>query len=113
MSMSARVIAIGPFSKCIANNLDYGASSYDDVEEGAVVVSTVFYCETSSTSRELAAAFGVRAFDLGKHHLDPSWVDMYHLEHVAGEYSSGVREGIENFLALRDAGFQFYYMPHG
>lgn len=107
MGLDAQVIAIGPFSPEIAGSLEYNAQRYADVPIGATVVTTIFLAPTSAVSHDLAAAFGVGAFELGKHHLDAYKADLARLRDVSSE-----RE-VAAFLNLREHGFQFYYLPNG
>jgi hypothetical protein len=107
MGLDAEVIAIGPFSLEIAGSLEYGAQRYADVEHGATVVTTIFLAPTSVDSHALAAAFGVGAFEMGKHHLDAHKADLAQLRGLCSE-----RE-LTDFLNLREHGFEFYYLPNG
>lgn len=107
MGLDAQVIAIGPFSQEIADSLEYGVQRYTGVPGGATVITTMFLAATSSDSHALAAAFGVGAFEMGKHHLDAYKADLAQLRHLCSE-----RE-VTDFLKLRENGFQFYYLPNG
>lgn len=107
MGLDAQVIAIGPFSQEIAGSLEYGAGRYADVPDGATVITNMFLAPTSEDSHALAAAFGVGAFEMGKHHLDAHKADLVRLGEVCSE-----RE-VAEFLKLREHGFQFYYLPNG
>lgn len=101
MGLDAQVIAIGPFAHEIADSLEYGAQRYAEVPVGATVITTMFLAPTSSDSHALAAAFGVSAFDMGKHHLDAGKADLAKLRHLCSE-----RE-VADFINLRAHGFQF------
>ena len=107
MGLDAQVIAIGPFSPEIADSLEYGAQRYAEVPAGTTVVTNVFLAPTSDDSHALAAAFGVGAFEMGKHHLDAHKVNLERLRGLCSE-----RE-VADFLRLREHGFQFYYLPNG
>jgi hypothetical protein len=85
MGLDAQVIAIGPFSTDIASALEYGEQRYAAVPIGATVVSTVFLAATTDESVALAAAFGVGAFEMGKHKLDPKNADLGALVAQFGE----------------------------
>ncbi len=65
----------------------------------------VFEALTSEQSHTLAQSFGVEAMDLGRHVLDASAADTKRLRSEFGD------QEVQHFQALRDAGFQFYYMP--
>ena len=107
MGLDAQVIAIGPFSQEVADSLEYGAQRYAGVPVGATVITTMFLAPTSSDSHALAAAFGVGALEMGKHHLDAGRADLTQLRDLCSE-----RE-VADFLNLRAHGFQFYYLPNG
>ncbi len=107
MGCDAEIIAIGPFSKKIVSALGYPAEQYDGVAEGATVITTVFETYGSNSSEVLARCFDVGRWDLGRHHLDASRADMKTLRRDFDEHLT------DNFVALRDAGFQFYFMPNG
>ncbi|AZI44752.1 hypothetical protein EHF33_17840 (plasmid) [Deinococcus psychrotolerans] len=76
MGLNAQIIAIGPFSHAIASCLECGPDLYENVEEGTTVVSNVFLAGTSSSSYFLAECFGVGAWDVGKHELNPELADI-------------------------------------
>lgn len=67
----------------------------------------MFLAPTSADSHALAAAFGVGALKMGRHHLDAHKVDLGQLRDLCSE-----RE-VADFLTLREHGFQFYYLPNG
>jgi hypothetical protein len=107
MGCDAEVIAIGPFSKEIVPALGYPAEQYRGVPEGATVITTVFEAFGSTQSEKLSQCFGVGRWDLGRHVLDASKANLSTLRREFDE------QGAEQFLALREAGFQFYFMPNG
>jgi hypothetical protein len=106
MGCNAEIIAIGPFSKRLIPALGYGEEQYRGVAEGTTVITCVFGdCGGSTESERLARCFGVGRWDLGRHVLNASEAD---LETLRSNF-----EGVDDFLALREAGFHFYYMPRG
>jgi hypothetical protein len=107
MGCDAEIIAIGPFSKKSIPALHYPEEQYRGVAEGTTVITYVFYAMGSTESEKLARCFGVGRWDLGRHALDASKAD---LETLARDFDE---RGKEHFLTLREAGFQFYYMPNG
>jgi hypothetical protein len=107
MGCDAEIIAIGPFSTQIVPALGYPEEQYRGVAEGTRVIAFVFEASGSTESEKLARCFGVGRWELGRHVLDPSCADLETLRRDFDE------RGTEHFLALRDAGFQFYYMPNG
>ncbi len=76
MGLDAQVIAIGPFSQEIAKYLEYDSDAYDHVLEGQTVISNVFIAPTSESSYLLAECFGVGAWELNKHELNPGHTDI-------------------------------------
>lgn len=108
MGMSAEIMAMGPFSRSIVRYLEYPEDFYKDTREGVVVLRRLFTVyEGSGTSRKLATCFGIEAWDFNQHHLDPMRVDLDTIREMFD-----VRD-VCAFLALRDAGFQFYFIPNG
>ena len=108
MGLDANLIAIGPFSPAVLPALEYPADFYADVPEGATVITLVFEAFSSSGSHSLARCLGVGALELGRHALGAAKdADVAALE---GTEEFG--EQVPAFLALRDAGFQFYYLPN-
>lgn len=107
MGCDANIIAVGPFSNRVAGSLGYPAEQYAGVAEGATVITVVFETFGSTNSEALARCFGVGRWDLGRHHLDASRADLETLRRDFEESST------EQFTVLREAGFQFYYMPRG
>jgi hypothetical protein len=107
MGLDAQVIAIGPYSQAIVASLEYGAQRYADVEQGAIIVTTIFLAPTSVESHALAEAFGVGAFEMGKHHLNAHRADLAQLRALCSEGE------VADFLNLRQHGFEFYYLPNG
>jgi hypothetical protein len=107
MGCDAEVIAIGRFSQKIVPALGYGAEQYRGVAEGTTVVTTVFEAFGSNQSEKLSQCFGVGRWDLGRHVLDASKADLATLRREFDEQST------KDFVALREVGFQFYFMPNG
>ncbi len=71
------------------------------------MVTTVFEAFGSTQSEKLSQCFGVGRWELGRHVLDATKADVGALRREFDE------SGAEHFLALREAGFQFYFMPNG
>ena len=55
----------------------------------------------------MASCFGVQAWDFNTHHLNTTAADV---DKLRGMFDA---KEVDAFLALRDAGFQFYFMPNG
>jgi hypothetical protein len=106
MGLDAQIIGIGPFSEAINEALEYPPDYYNSVPTGATVITLVFEALTSEQSHTLAQCFGVGAMDLGRHLLGASIADIDTLRRNFGD------EEVHHFRLLRDAGFQFYFMPN-
>ena len=114
MGMDAYVIAFGRYQESIKEHLDYPAEFYDDVKLGTPIVTTLFWCYTSNTSRNLATALGCVPWDFNTHRLDVSGIRPDDLLTYDGlEGMDNLERSVENFKVLRDAGFKFHYMPNG
>jgi hypothetical protein len=108
MGMAAEIIAIGPFSSSIVEHMEYPADFYRETRAGVPVLRRLFTVYQGSTvSREMAACFGIEAWDFNQHHLNPMRADVEKLRTMFDARDA------DAFLALRDAGFQFYFMPNG
>jgi hypothetical protein len=107
MGLDAQVIAIGPYSQAVAGSLEYPQEYYEacQMREGATVIVTVFVAYTSAQSLALAEALGASAWDFNTHVLDATRANLEALEVDASE--------VRRFEVLREAGFQFYYLPNG
>ena len=106
MGLDAQLIAIGPFARRLIPFLEYPADFYVSVPEATTVINSFYTCLTSDESHRLASAFGVGALQLHHHVLNSGVADLTVLA-ALWEPSQ-----IEAFCQLRDAGFQFYYLPH-
>lgn len=106
MGLDAEVIAIGPYSEEVLPAMEYGPERYRDVQKGQSVIVHVFIACTSEESYELAEAFGVGAFELGKHHLEPEHANIDKLVSRFGQ------QDVDQFKLLRANGFSFYYLPN-
>lgn len=107
MGCDAEIIAIGPFSKTLVPALGYPAEQYQGIADGTTVIISVFGAFGSTESERLAQCFGVGRWELGRHVLDASRADLATLRRDFDELST------EHFVTLREAGFQFYFMPNG
>ena len=107
MGCDAEIIAVGRFAKSLVPALGYPEEQYLGVADGTTVITCVFGAFGSTESEKLAQCFGVGRWDLGRHVLDARRADLDTLRRDFDE------RGTEHFLTLREAGFQFYYMPNG
>jgi hypothetical protein len=105
MGLDAQIFAVGRFSRRLIPFLEYPADMYDGVPEGATIVNHITTCGSSDASYRLAEAFGVGALELHRHVLDGKSANL----EILG--SLWEPRWVEAFCQLRDAGFQFYYLP--
>lgn len=118
MGMYGQVLGIGPFRTALVPYLTHPAERYAGTRDGAVIVEVVFETpEGSSRSRQLAACFGVDPWDFSSHKLEPSRVDLDALNAMFGSSTRGAGSAppapLERFLRLREATFEFYFLPNG
>ena len=106
MGLDAQLIAIGPFTRSLIPFLEYPADFYASVPEAATIVENFYTCLTSDESHRLAAAFGVGALELHRHALDSGAADLVMLAALWDP------DTVEAFRHIRNAGFQFYYLPN-
>ena len=108
MSMEAEVIAIGPFSPKIAGFMEYPQEHYRDTRDGVPVLRVLFHVYNgTNVSMEMALSLGVQAWDFNTLHLNPTVANI----DKPGQMFDATE--VDAFLALREAGFQFYFMPNG
>jgi len=108
MGLDAQLIAIGRFSRSLLPALEYSAHYYANVPEGATIITTVFFALTSGGSHSLARCLGFGAMEFGRHAVGGA-LDADVATLLADEEFA---EQVPAFLALREAGFQFYYLPN-
>ena len=122
MGMTAEVFAIGPFSRRLLPFMEYDDDKFTDVPEGVEVIISLFHdLSGSSQSRAVAVALGFDPWDFRRHAFDGAAVDLPALK--AALLSSDlahdvdavaeVAAEVERFVALRTAGFRFYFRPNG
>lgn len=104
--LNARLFAVGPFSAKVAEHLPYSARHYKDTAEGRTIVRWLFDCWGESMSRELADCFEIDPWDFNDHKVNPWVVDIEKLRRL-------FPKDVNDFVALRDAGFTFFFVPHG
>lgn len=111
MGMYGEVLGIGPFRRELVPYLQQPFEWHESTREGSVIVVRVFASPEGSTrSRELAHCVGAEAWDFNTHALDPWRVDV---EAVRRFLYPDEEHQLKCFLELRDAGFEFYFMPNG
>lgn len=70
MDMNGQLTGFGPYSKAVAQHLDYPPDHYDGVPDGYRVTITLFPCDTSTSSRESTEAVGADASQFSTHHIN-------------------------------------------
>lgn len=114
MGMCAVVIAIGPFSRSVADFLGYPAELFANTREGAVVTAHLFgILEGSGLSRQFALLLGISdPWDFNQHQIEPSSVDGAGLESFAEAYPD-YADDVGSLRALLSAGFALHFRPEG
>lgn len=110
MGLLAKLYAIGKFSKEIIPYLDYPEDFYDDVVEGVLIHTTLYSCNTTGESKELALALGTNPWDFNTHFIIKDNIDFDAL----GGFEFNEDQFIpETVRVLIDRGFQLIYCPDG
>ena len=107
MSMDSVIVGIGKFRKEIAGHLDYPDQFYIGVKDGTPIITTVFVANTTRESRVLAECFNILPWDFNTH---SSLSDNPDFEMLRKLFDAGE---VDHYLALKEAGFQFFYQPNG
>lgn len=104
-SIVAGVVATGPFRRDLVPFLEYSERHYAHTREGARILTTLMFdLHEPEQLRDVGLCLGVDPWDFNTHVIDPARVDLEGLAIVWED------EGLsEQFTALRDAGFQFYF----
>lgn len=114
MPTEACILCVGPFKKELVDLLDYPEDFYDHTEEGAVVTATLFMCNTTDQSHNLAYAFGFDTWNFNKHHIKSAdqadIASLIELEERSGEWDMTELGKLETLLKN---GFYALYMPNG
>ena len=81
MGMNGELTGFGPYSKAVAQHLDYPPDHYGGVPDGYRATITLFPCDTSTSSRESNEAVGADASQFGTHHINNkiAWPDLQEL----------------------------------
>ncbi len=121
MGMDAEILAVGPFHARLAEHLPFPAKFYAGTQEGATVLRFLFPCATSGESWLLAECLQIDPWNFNQHKFDPHQLDEDLLLDRTGRlaeitsfgWSFDVEKEWKSFVALRDAGFDFYFLPNG
>lgn len=108
LELSAEILAVGPFRRELVPYLEYPDSAYAATREGTpVVVCFVDVYRNSPEVYALAACFGADPWDFNTHVLDPWQADLEALRTLLLDEDD--RYYVSKLVALRAAGFQFYF----
>ncbi len=115
MGMDAVLYAVGYFNQGIAQHLEYSPEFYCDTLEGALVITTVISCHTTSMSKRLAEALNINPWDFNDHVGIPITDDvMGDLVLFIDEFEGVMDDDkLLQLRALKEASFSFVYMPNG
>ena len=112
--MEATLMAMGPYSPAVAPFLEYAEEFYKDTRIGATVLTTVFFCNTTDSSRGLAQALGIDPWDFSQHFIPAEKLDEDRQAEIkTWAEELGKQEDLPDFDALRAHGFTFIYRPNG
>lgn len=100
------VIAVGAFSRAIADCLDYAPERYAETREGVMVVTSLFFSWSPGSMEALMTAFGADAASGHGQRLDAASANLEALRVLLGD------EDVSRFKRVRAAGFRFYFVPH-
>jgi hypothetical protein len=112
MGYDANVICIGPFQKSIAKHLDYSEDEYDSVEEGTIVIATLFNCNTTDQSLNLADCLGCDPCDFNTHQIKASKVKWGELLELTSECAEMSEKDVEGLGDLFNNLFICLYQPN-
>lgn len=114
MGMCAQIIAIGPFSRVVAEFLDYRSDLYSATMDGAIVSRRLFgISEGSTVSREFAGYLGISdVWDFNQHRIDNAKIDFIALRRFGETYVDYADE-IEILEVLVRSGFELHFRPEG
>ncbi len=114
MGMCAEIIAIGPFTRAIAELLDYRSELYATTAEGAIISRRLFgIVEGSTVSRMFATHLGINdTWDFNQHKVDNTKIDFVGLRGFVQQYDSYADE-VAILEALANAGFELHFRPEG
>lgn len=111
MGLNAELLAIVPFNERIKDCLDYGPSYYKNVTPGTLLVTTVFRCTTTESSKDLVKAFGGTVWNFETHHIIPAAVKEEALLEYCMEYET--ENEYEQFLKIKQYALMMFYVPNG
>jgi hypothetical protein len=110
--MKADLLAIGPYSEAVRENLAFPDYYYQGVPDGTLMVSPVIYCIGSEAVESLAEVLGFAMWDFSKHDVGNLSLEQY----------AGIRAWLKtccfqediwsDVKVLRNAGFRFVFMLH-
>lgn len=114
MGMCAEIIAIGHFTKEIAEYLEYSSYVYKDTCEGSVITEKLFgISEGSPLSTRFALLLGISdPWDFNQHKINNENIDVDGLKEFVQMYTD--YEGdLTRLLLFMSHGFDFHFRPEG
>lgn len=111
MGMTAEILAIGEFSRDIADILSYPSTFYEDTPEGSIICTCVAWMSTNDPSRRLAESFGIEPWKFEKHIFVPDKVDWEELAEL--EKCTDNKDLRITVKKLMEKNFLFIYRPNG
>lgn len=121
MSMQSYVLVICNYAPEIKDHLDYGSHFYNDTKLGAIVTKRLFYCDTTSQSRELANYFlKVDEWDFNQHDVTTRLFQIYKMTREEFDDSFGradyfyiYEQDMEDLITLMPYIKLAIFMPEG
>lgn len=109
MSTNATILAIGPYSKAIAEHLEYPASWYENMKPGQTVVTEFGqdYMLTRDCTEQVASALGVTFDDPATWEIHPKNIEWTELSIPPGTGDQGLL--VATLSAFLRAGFKLYF----
>jgi len=114
MGMCAEIIAIGPFSKTVAEFLDYRPDLYATTAEGSMISRRLFgISEGSSLSCEFAELLGIKdTWDFNQHKIENEKINFAGLKKF-GEFYDHYADDVAALEVLAHSGFELHFRPEG
>lgn len=109
MSTNATILAIGPYSKAIAEHLEYPASWYENMKPGQPVVTEFGQDDmvTRDSARQIASALGVTLDDPATWEIRRENIEWAELSRPPGTGDQWLL--VATLSAFLRAGFKLYF----
>ena len=110
MGMDAQLLGLGKYKKQLASYLDYPEDDYTTVPEGTRIVTTIFTCNSTTESRDLAEALNIAPWNFSQHYIPNTKTKQIDFEYIVTLFGGEVAEKL---LILIKHGFDLIYLPNG